>query len=129
MKPQTPENTESLKPEGMMFVGDKGMIIAGFRGENPVLFQSGKAEVISIGFGIEDSARRTTDTWIESFKNNTPSPGSFLNAGPVTETILLGGVALRARKRVDYDSSAMKITNDADSNKFLTRDYRKGWEL
>ena len=131
MKPPVPEelwkNNKSLTPEGMMFVGDKGKIIAGFRGENPVLYQAGKEDVIAVG--TVDSASRTTDIWIESFKNNTKSPGGFLNAGPVTETILLGGVALRARKRVDYDSSAMKITNDAEANKFLTREYRKGWEL
>jgi hypothetical protein len=132
MKPPTPEElwkqNESLKPEGMMFVGDKGKIIAGFRGEEPFLYQTGNKEVISMGVAI-DPAQRATDTWIESFKNNKPSPGSFLNAGPVTETILLGGVALRARKRVDYDSGLMKITNDNNANKFLTREYRKGWEL
>jgi hypothetical protein len=132
MKPPAPEEllnqNESLKPEGMMFVGDKGKIIAGFRGEEPVLIRDGKKEVITIGIGT-DPAQRATDIWIGSFKNNTKSPGSFLNAGPVTETILLGGVALRARKRVDYDSAAMKITNNADANKYLTREYRKGWEL
>jgi len=131
MKPPAPEELwksgKSLTAEGMMFVGDKGKIIAGFRGEKPVLLQSGKEEAITVGAGDPD--QRSTDIWIESFKNSKQSPGSFLNAGPVTETILLGGVALRARTRVDYDSDTMKISNNADANKFLTRDYRKGWEL
>ena len=49
--------------------------------------------------------------------------GSFLYAQPVTETILLGGVALRARKKVEYDSANMKITNDeaADQSPFMRR--------
>ncbi len=69
------------------------------------------------------------NVWINSFKNNTQSPGSFIYAGPVTETILLGAVALRAGKRVEYDSVNMKITNFPDANKYLVREYRKGWEL
>ena len=64
--------------------------------------------------------------WIDSFRNNTQSPGSFIYAGPVTETILLGAVALRARKKVEYDSANMKITNVPEADKFLTREYRTG---
>ncbi len=67
--------------------------------------------------------------WIDAFKNNKQSPGSFLYAGPVTETILLGGVALRAGKKLYYDSAQMKITNDESANKYFYREYRKGWEL
>jgi hypothetical protein len=36
---------------------------------------------------------------------------------------------LRAGKRVEYDSSAMKITNIPEANKYLIREYRKGWEI
>jgi hypothetical protein len=63
------------------------------------------------------------------FARNTQTPGSFLLAGPVTETINLGAVALRAGKRVEYDTANMKITNLPEANKFLTREYRPGWEL
>ena len=68
-------------------------------------------------------------SWIDAFKNKTQSPGSFLLAGPITETINLGAIALRAGRRVLYDSDAMKITNLPEANKFLYREYRKGWEL
>lgn len=72
---------------------------------------------------------RSNDVWIDAFKNGTQSPGSFIYAGPVTETILLGAVALRAGKKVEYDSASMKITNVPEANKYLTREYRPGWEL
>ena len=67
--------------------------------------------------------------WVAAFKNKTQSPGSFLNATAVTETIQLGAVALRAKRKVEYDSANMKITNNEDANKLLYREYRKGWEL
>jgi hypothetical protein len=38
-------------------------------------------------------------------------------------------VALRARKKVLFDSEKMQITNDPGANKYLRRDYREGWEL
>jgi hypothetical protein len=57
------------------------------------------------------------------------STGSFRYAGTVTETINLAAVALRAGKKVEYDSAIMKITNDESANRYLTREYRRGWEL
>ena len=132
MKPATPDELastgKSLAPEGMMFVGEKGIIVGGFRGENPVLLPENKSalpgEVTPEAYG-----QKTNDVWINAFRNGNQSPGSFLYAGPVTETILLGSVALRAGKRVEYDAVNMKITNHPDANKYLVREYRKGWEI
>ena len=132
MKPPTPEELEggSLEREGMMFVGDKGKIVAGFRCENPRLLPDSKMKNY---LGGKEAPKEVVENgekyWINAFKTKTQSPGSFLNASAVTETILLGAVALRARRRVDYDSSQMKITNNEDANKYLYREYRKGWEL
>src|ERR1700741_2785289 len=114
----------------MMFVGDKGKILAGFRCENPQLIPKAKMESYLGGQkAAEEKTDSENDHWIDAFKNKTQSPGSFLYAGPVTETILLGAVALRAGRRVEYDSANMKITNIPEANKYLVREYRKGWEL
>jgi hypothetical protein len=131
MKPRNPDELstagKSLEREGLMFIGDKGKIIGDFLGENPTLYADNK--VITEKPSPESEDEERTNVWINSFKEKTQSPGSFIYAGPVTETILLGGVALRAGKRVDYDSENMKITNLPDANKFLVREYRKGWEI
>ncbi len=58
-----------------------------------------------------------------------PSPGDFLNAGPITEAVNLAGVAIRVGRKIDYDHENMKITNLPEVNKYLYREYRKGWEL
>jgi len=134
IKPRTPEELEadngSLPAEGMMFVGDKGKILADFRCENPRLLPKSKMDSYLGGNKPEEKIDTNNDYWIDAFKNKTQSPGSFLLAGPVTETILLGGVALRsAGKKLEYDSQNMKITNVPDANKYLVREYRKGWEL
>jgi hypothetical protein len=134
MRPLVPEELraagKSLPREGMMFVGDKGKILAGFRGESPYLVPESKMNYLKKAEETPATADRTgNDVWIDAFRNKTQAPGSFLYAGPITETINLGAVALRAGKKVIYDSASMKITSDTDANKYLTREYRQGWEL
>jgi len=133
MKPATPDELNSsgvsLEREGLMFVGDKGKIIGGFRGEKPVIY-SGNTSIAPAGPpASEIPAEDPNNVWINAFKNKTQSPGSFIYAGPVTETILLGAVALRAGKKVEYDTINMKITNIPEANQYLVREYRKGWEM
>lgn len=134
MKPRTPEELDKenkeLPREGMMFVGDKGKILASFHGGSPVLLPEKRMlEYTGSSESPEEKVTRNERAWIDSFRNNTESPGTFLKAKAVTETILLGGVALRAGKRVDYDSKKIEITNLPDANQYLTREYRKGWEM
>jgi hypothetical protein len=43
--------------------------------------------------------------------------------------MLLGIVSLRANSKLYYDPVSMKVTNNADANQFLTREYREGWTL
>lgn len=119
---------DMLPREAMMFVGEKGIILAGFRGENPKLYTGGTPPPDEKPAQNQER-RDANDLWIEAFKNKTQSPGSFIHAGPVTETILLGAVALRAGRKVEYDSANMKITNIPEANQYLTREYRKGWEV
>jgi predicted dehydrogenase len=134
MKPFAPEevtaDNKSLPEEGMMFVGDKGKILAGFHGEKPRIIPEKKMQAYAGEKELpQEERQRRSSTWVDSIKNNRESPGSFLAARPVTETINLGAVALRAGRRVDYDTENMRITNFQEANKYLTREYRKGWEL
>jgi len=69
--------------------------------------------------------------WLRAIKENKPEMcmSKFAYAGPLTETVVLGCVAIRAQKKIVWDGPNMKITNDKDANKFLKREYRKGWSL
>jgi len=134
MRPPIPEEldatNEDLPREGMMFVGDKGKILADFRTENPrILPEEKMIQFTGSNKPPETKVDRNEGLWVDAFRNGRQSPGSFLKAGPVTETILLGAVALQARKKIRYDTERMKITNVPEANKFLVREYRKGWEL
>jgi hypothetical protein len=142
MKPRLPEEIEAheieLTQEGILFVGDQGMILADFNGQNPRLFANGQNQPLLTDneSGAPAAERRSraarrerTSPWVVACQGGEPSPGSFLNAAAITDAVNLGTVALRAGKKVLFDSDAMKITNVPEANRYLVRDYRPGWEL
>ncbi len=114
----------------MMFVGDEGKILAGFLGTAPEIIPKRKMKAYQGKKALPKQERKMRSIqWAEAIKNNEESPGSFIHAEPVTEAINLAAIALRARKKVEYDSANMKITNDNEANKYLTREYREGWKI
>ncbi len=54
---------------------------------------------------------------------------NFDYAGRLTETVLLGVVALKAGGKIEWDAANMKVTNNTDANQHLKRDYRKGFSI
>ena len=145
MRPPTPdeldEDHKQFPLEAMMFVGDKGKILAGFRVENPRLIPEKRMK----GYNMpETPPRRQREPaqrdsaeispgirqWIAACRGaKEHSRGSFLNASGITEAVNLYAVALRSRQRLLYDAATTNITNVPDANKSLAREYRQGWEI
>lgn len=157
MQPRIPEldsDNAPLPPGGMLYVGDKGKILDA-TGAPRLITAAGSKPLFEAapqrgGTGGAGAARTpasamtpspANDAWVEAFHGGKRSPGDFLNAGPISETVCLAAVALRAGKsrsgvrtypapiKALYDSAAMTITNLPGANRFLTREYRQGWEL
>ncbi len=65
--------------------------------------------------------------WLLGIKGG-PKPGSnFDYSGPFTEAVLLANVAIRSRRRIEWDSAKMQVTNLPEANQFITKQYRPGW--
>lgn len=144
MKPPTPEELEAenkdLAPEGMMFVGDKGKVLAGFRGENPQLIPEKKMRDYQTAKSQSEAASRQSDRararteaaaqWVAACKGGKPTCGDFRLARPISDAFNLGAVSLRlGGRRLQFDAANARVTNLAEANKCLVREYRKGWEL
>jgi hypothetical protein len=67
--------------------------------------------------------------WIDACKGKGKPFSSFDIGGPLTETILLGNVALLVGHRIEFDPLSGKIVNCPEANRFLHREYRQGWSL
>jgi len=135
-----PPTPKGLPPErvmdpvgGVLFIGDKGMLIHDTYGEKPtVIGEEAKARAKKIPQTlprIAGSSGGHEMNWIRAIRGEEPASSPFAVSAVLTETMLLGNVALRADRPIEYDGVAGRITNFEEANSLLDRNYRKGWEL
>ncbi|TCP34733.1 Gfo/Idh/MocA family oxidoreductase [Sphingomonas sp. BK235] len=123
-----------MSPEGgVLYIGDQGMLMHETYGEKPVVFGAGAAERAAavprslprIEGGLQGHERN----WLAAIRGETQASCPFAYATTLNETMLLGMVALRAGRPITYDGNAARITDAAEANTLLTRDYRAGWTV
>jgi predicted dehydrogenase len=137
LMPPTPEGwPPQLKMDpggGVLYIGERGMLIHGTYGDKPNLVGfdlGGPLEAAPMLLPrVRDGKEGHEMNWIRAIRGEERISCPFEYAAQLTETMLLGLVALRAEQPIEYDGAAGRITNSADANRFLTRDYRPGWEL
>jgi hypothetical protein len=73
------------------------------------------------------------EEWVAAIKNGKPeiAMSNFDYAAMLTETILLGNVAIRSGKdvKLDWDGPNMKVTNRPEAERFVRTEYRQGWQV
>jgi len=158
-----PERPEELGPNeemgdggnGVIFVGTKGKMMCGTYGVNPQLLPTTKTKETKVPQTIErvpGGAEGHYKAWVEACiagygsKEANSLSSRFDIAGPLTETVLMGNLAIRSANlqkkeangdinypgrhiKLVWDGPNMKITNFDDANQFVKRTYRDGWSL
>lgn len=160
-----PPHPEAIPPDhdiggrnsanGVLMIGENGVISSNINDSSPLMpklyLNDGTTE-----FGPETEPDDEPEyghqrRWVDAIKAGFDSPehraltSSFDYAGPMTETVLMGNLAIRAYmlRRVDEDGDAhyyarrkllwdgenMRITNIEEANQFVGRTYREGWEV
>ena len=135
---------------GILFDGAKGKIMAGLFGRNPTLLPTKlmktsnlpKSKFPFVTNGSEGHQKQWTDACKKGYGAYTSSP--FSQAGPLTETVLMGNLAVlsynhfemqgnqrkfNGRKQLLWNGENMKITNFEPANQFVKREYRSGYRL
>jgi len=110
-----------------VFVGDEGMLLASY--PKRMLWPESKfADFQPPEPTIPDSIGHHQE-WIQACKTGSPTTCNFDYSGAVTETVLLGNIAYRVGKKLEWDGAGMKFPNCPEAEQYLKRDYRKGWTL
>jgi hypothetical protein len=112
---------------GVMFVGRDGMMFAdygSYRLFPEEKFVGFKAPQQSIAASIGHYAE-----WIAACRDGTPTTCHFGYSGPLSEAVLLGSVAYRTGKRLEWDAAALEAANCPDADRFIRKPYRPGWEV
>jgi predicted dehydrogenase len=138
LKPPRPEELEENLPlkgdgeeedEGLLFIGDRGKILCGFNGGNPKLIPEAKMKSYKQPPKTLPRSPGNEREWLDACKGSKVKPGgNFEFSGMVTETLLLGNVATRAGRRLNWDRSNLKVNSDS-AQKFVSPERRAGWEL
>jgi predicted dehydrogenase len=69
------------------------------------------------------------EEWIEACKTGTPTGTNFDYAAALTETVLLGNVALHSGRAIVWDAAHMRPEDGPLDDIYIHREYRKGWSL
>jgi predicted dehydrogenase len=133
--PARPDELEADKPldpeDGIIFVGDKGKILVrGWGGETPRLIPESKHQAFNPPPKTLPRSIGHHEEWIKACKTGSPTESNFQFAGPLTEAVLLGSVAIRMEgELLTWDSENMKIPSAPEAEQFLHYKYREGWSL
>ncbi|MBP9900278.1 MAG: Gfo/Idh/MocA family oxidoreductase [Verrucomicrobiota bacterium] len=110
--------------ESVMFIGTEGAMLLEL-GRGPILLPEEKFESLS---RPKFEPRDHYHHFVDACLGLTKTESLFAQTGPMTEAILLGTVAIRVPgKKLEWNHRRMKVTNNADANRFLKRNYRSGW--
>jgi predicted dehydrogenase len=153
-----PDRPEELEPGehfgnwdgGVLFIGKKGKLLLDCYGANPRLLPT---KLMNEKTMPSQKIKRVPEghylQWVNACRagyGNATTSSPFEYAGPFTESILMGNLAIRSfflknpkgtgwddkylgREKLIWDAKNMKITNFDDANQFVKRDYRDGWKL
>ena len=133
---------------GCLFLGSSGKIMCETYARNPTLLPTSRMADFeppptSVP-QIKGDMRGHQRVWVEACKGGAPCSSGFDYAGPLTEMVLRGNLALRSfmisegegtrpgytgRKKLQWDGENMRVSNFDAANQFVRRTYRDGWSL
>ena len=121
---------------GALFIGEKGKLMCGCYGRNPRLLPDALMKEYKQNLPpktiprIPEGEGGHEQDWVRACKGGLPASSNFDYSGPLTETVVMGTLAIRnAGKILRWDGENMKVTNGEQANQYVRREYRKGWEL
>lgn len=154
LMPRRPEELQDGEPMGdngggVLFIGDKGKIMCSTYASNPTLLPTSLMkdfkEPTPTLARVKVNHQRS---WVEAIKGGSDPSSNFDYAGPLTEMILMGNLAIRSldiqeereidgekrmvftgNQKLKWDGINMRITNYEPANRFVKREYREGWKL
>ena len=137
-----PPRPDGLDPEeelgdsdgGLVFRGDKGVLICGCYGRSPRVFpESLRADLAKIPKTIDRIPRGQDGheaDWVRACKGGKPASSHFDFSGPLSEMVLMGNLAVRfPNQPLLWDGENMQVRNHKEANAFVRREYRRGWTL
>ena len=127
-RPPSPEGLDLSKwGLGVLFIGEEGMLVADY-GKHILLPEDKFRDFQRPEPWIPPSLGHHKE-WIHACKTGEPTTCNFDYSGELIENNLLGNVAYRVGQKLEWDAKALKAVGCPEADKYIRREYRKGWVL
>jgi len=113
----------------LILVGDKGLLLFNRSSTEWIVTPGAQAAEFA---DVPKTIRRVANEdieWIEACQGGPKALSSFDYAGPFTEMVLLGNLAVRLGKKIEWNARSLKATNAPEADALVRTEYRKGWSL
>ncbi len=128
-RPAELEKDRKFPTNGSMFVGEKGKILVHDAASPRIIPEATMRETKLPDPFIPRSPGHKKE-WIEAVRGGKPAGSNFTDfGGPLTEVVLLGNLAIRAGKKLQWDSKNLKAKGCPEADQYIRRPYRKGWDF
>jgi predicted dehydrogenase len=114
--------------EGILYMGDKGFILAGFNGDRPRVYPATSKYTAPPRDRNAEQQDHAIDQWLAACKGGPSPQADFSAQAPVTEAFLLGCLSQRLpNERFLWDAKAQRVTNSETAQKWIDPPYRGNW--
>jgi predicted dehydrogenase len=115
------------KKNGVLFVGENGALWADY--DHRRLLPAERFAAVELPpRTIPDSIGHHAE-WIQACQTGSPTTCNFEYGAALTETVLLGNVAYRTGKKLEWDATNLRVKNAPEAMQFIQHQYRSGWSL
>ncbi len=133
LQPRLPVELEAgrlLAPNGTLIIGSKATVLADTYYDKVRIIPDAKMQAMAPSLPPKTIPRVEGGhfaEWVRACKGGVPAGSNFDYASGLAEVALLSNLAIRARRPVDWDGAAMRVTNDAEANRLVAKQYRPGF--
>ena len=118
---------QAVPANGVMFIGKDGMLYSDY--SKYKIFPTNKKAEFTIPKPTIPASIGHHAEWIKACKDGSPTTCNFDYSGALTEAVLLGNVAYRIGKPIEWDAENLVAKNAPEAAKLINKEYRKGWEV
>jgi predicted dehydrogenase len=134
--PERPKELEAdrkfAEGGGTLWIGEKGKLFTATAQAPRLIPESKMKDFVKPPQTIERLPQGPSPhhrEWLDAIRSGKESSANFQYSAGLTEIVLLGNVAIRARKKIEWDGPNMKVKGMPEAEPFIKREYRKGWSL
>jgi len=126
--PREVTGVDQLPSNGVIFVGERALLFAPDYGRLPILMPKKTGDVITAPKAYLPQSPGHHQEWVRACKQDLPTSCDFSYGARLTETCLLGNIAIAVNKPLQWDAHAAQF-DSAAANDLLRNDYRDGWAV